>query len=322
MPNSPDGRRAPARGTPALLSRSDLPPAAKVAVAATSSLLPVVVVAVIVAVAASWLGWPMLEWAAIAVALAWFVCAGVAGGVTTGARGAAGGLAAGVSGAWALAAGVRLLGLSLLFIGGGLLVGAAIRWFWDRRQRDRERRLAALPDWSRDELGDVAAHLDPSYGRKPGPPVVGEYADSAVRLLAAVCRPLHGSTVLAGRPAVAVNGSRVAVLVPAAAAGGDLPPLPRLPRGATARVFVLREGTELDDRAIAEIPGAGAEVTGEEELSDEPAVTYLVASEPHELAAHLAAGTPPDGDATTGIAADLHSRVLRALGGYAGRGER
>lgn len=356
QPGRPSGRRPGPKPDPfsgpaisSLLARSDLPGAAKFAVAGATTLAIPAIIAVVVALVGAWLEWPLLQWTAIAVLLAWFLCASVAGGVIAGPRSFVGAFAAGVVGVWAWLSGAPFFGGSLLVIAAGLAVGAFVRWQWDRTQERREARLAALPNWERDELGDVADRLDPEFGRKPGPPIIGDYAGPAVRLLAAVCRPLHGSTVLAGSPAVAVNGSRVAVLLTGVelADAGSVPPLPRLPAGARARVFVLREGTELDAAVLSDAATSGApepsgdrEPSGAPEPSDDPAtrgdraelpalrgtgrggVTEVVASEPQELAAYLGAGTPPDGDATDGIAADLHSRVLRALDGYAGQGER
>lgn len=318
----PKNKSEPGSGTSvsALLARSDLPGAAKFALAGATALAIPAVIAVVIALVGLWLEWPLLQWVAVAVLFAWFSCTAVAGGVVTGARSWVGVVAAAVAGGWAWLSGAPFFGASLLVIAGGLVVGAFIRWRWDRGQERREARLAALPDWARDELGDVGKHLDPQFGRKPGPPVVGDFEGPAVRLLAAVCRPLHGSTVLAGGPAVAVNGSRVAVLL----TGGELadadsvPPLPRLPAGARARVFVLREGTELSDGGPHGDPASRAASP----VMGEGGVTEVVASEPQELAAFLGGGTPPDGDATDGIAADLHSRVLRALDDYPGQGER
>lgn len=320
-PSRPSGRstsRRIARGSfggsasAGLLARSDLPRAAKGAIAASQALGPAALIALVVGVAAAILGWPLVAWTAVIVLLAWAVSWGVFAGVAAGKWALLGALAAGVPGAWVMWSGLSgpgaagasvMLGLLLIGLAAGLVGGVAVRASWDRRQADLERRLAGLPDWARDELGPVADRLAPSFRRAPGPAVVGAHSDPAVRLLAAVCRPLPGATVLAGEPAIAVNGSRVAVVAwgPRLDRADEAPPLPPLPAGATARVFVLREGTELE-------AGSGA--------------TEIIATEPQELAAHLGAGTPPDGDACHGIAADLHARVLAALDGYPGWGER
>lgn len=331
--SSRSSSRGTARGsiTSTLLARSDLPRAAKGAIAASQALARPALVALVVGVIAAFLGWPLVAWTAVIVLLAWGVSWGVFAGVAAGKWALLGALAVGVPGAWAMWSGLSgpgaagasvMLGLLLVGLAAGLVGGVAVRASWDRRQADRERRLAALPDWARDELGRVADRLDPSFRRTPGPAVVGAHSDPAVRLLAAVCRPLPGATVLAGEPAIAVNGSRVAVVAwgPRLDRADEAPPLPPLPAGATARVFVLREGTELadelgplDDGPAPAAPGA---------VDDSGAVVEIVATEPQELAAHLGAGTPPDGDALHGIAADLHARVLAALDGYPGSGER
>ncbi|MFC3848681.1 hypothetical protein ACFORJ_00660 [Corynebacterium hansenii] len=324
--------------------RSDLPRAAKGAIAASQALGGAALIALVLGVVAVVVGWPLLAWTAMLVVLAWCLSWGVFAGVASGAWALAAAAAVGVPAVWAIVSGLSapgpaglpvLVGVPLAGLAAGLVGGAAVRVSWDRRQAERERRLAALPDWARDELGAAADDLDPEFRRDPGPAVVGSHSDPAVRLLAAVCRPLPGATVLAGEPAVAVNGSRVAVVAwgPRLDRADQAPPLPRLPEGATARVFVLREGTELGD---------GTELGGATELGDGPApapsaapgetgrtgeggtagAVEIIATEPQELAAHLGAGTPPDGDARHGIAADLHARVLRALDGYPGSGER
>ncbi|MFD5867447.1 hypothetical protein ACFWGD_02375 [Corynebacterium sp. NPDC060344] len=332
-PSRPESRtpsrstpRTPSRSTPrsaALLARSDLPRAAKGAIAAAQALGPAALVALVAGIVAVFLGWPLVAWTAVIVMLAWCVCWGVFAGVAAGKWALLAAIASAAPGAWALAAGLTgttapglpaMIGALLLGLAAGLVGGVAVRASWDRRQADRDRRLAALPDWARDELGDAADRLDPDFRRDPGPAIASNHSDPAVRLLAAVCRPLPGSTILAGEPAVAVNGSRVAVVAwgPRLDRADAAPPLPPLPEGATARVFVLREGTEL------------------ESLDDDPAREFggdtegidIIATEPQELAAHLGAGTPPDGDACHGIAADLHARVLDALDGYPGSGER
>lgn len=331
-PARPAGSRSarPSRSSD-LLARSDLPRAAKGAIAASQALGGAALVALVVGVVAAFLGWALLAWTAVIVLLAWCLSWGVFAGVAAGKWALLGAVVAGAQAAWAVAAGLSrpgeagglvMLGVPLLGLAVGLVGGVAVRASWDRRQADRERRLAALPDWARDELGPVADRLDPHFTRHPGPAVVGSHSDPAVRLLAAVCRPLPGSTVLAGEPAIAVNGSRVAVVAwgPRMDRADQAPPLPPLPEGATARVFVLREGTELapslDDGpapASSAAPGTTAGHAGAIEI---------IATEPQELAAHLGAGTPPDGDACHGIAADLHARVLDALDGYPGSGER
>lgn len=333
VPSSARQSRAAAGGSSSadLLARSDLPRAAKAAIAVSRALGRVALVALVVAVVAVAMGWAPVAWAAVIVLLAWCVSWGIFAGVAAGKWALVGAAAAAAQGTWAVAAGssaqggagaLVMIGVPVLGLAVGMVGGAAVRGSWDRRQAERERRLAALPDWARDELGAAADGLDPNATRPPGPAVIGSHSDPAVRLLAAVCRPLPGSTVLAGEPAIAVNGSRVAVVAwgPRLDRAVQAPPLPPLPPGVGARVFVVREGTELasslDDAppsTASTAPGGSAVLAG---------ATEIVATEPQELAAHLGAGTPPDGDACHGIAADLHARVLDALDGYCGVGER
>ncbi|WP_295625022.1 hypothetical protein [uncultured Corynebacterium sp.] len=295
--------------TTALLARSDAPRSVVVAAAVAREFATVAVVAVVVAVVAVLMGWAPVAWAGVVVAAAWVACCGVVAAVTMGPWSLAAAAAVGALGAWASTrdsgAVALLVGLPLLALAVGMVAGVVARLAWDRRQANRDRRLAALPDWERDELGVVADGLDPAFRRSPAPDVVGSRSDPAVRLARAVCRPLPGATVLAGEPTIAVNGSRVAVVARGERMDrmADAPPLPPLPAGVTARVFVLREGTELGSLG----PDGPIE---------------LVATEPHDLAAHLAAGTPPDGDALHGVAADLHARVLAALDDYPGESER
>ncbi|OFU52124.1 hypothetical protein [Corynebacterium sp. HMSC11E11] len=333
VPSSVRQSRAAAGGLSSadLLARSDLPRAAKAAIAVSRALGRVALVALVVAVVAVAMGWAPVAWAAVIVLLAWCVSWGIFAGVAAGKWALIGAVAAAAQGTWAVAAGssaqgevgaLVMIGVPVLGLAVGMVGGAAVRGSWDRRQTERERRLAALPDWARDELGAAADGLDPNATRPPGPAVIGSHSDPAVRLLAAVCRPLPGSTVLAGEPAIAVNGSRVAVVAwgPRLDRAVQAPPLPPLPAGVGARVFVVREGTELAsslDDAPASTPSAAP--AGSAVLSG---ATEIVATEPQELAAHLGAGTPPDGDACHGIAADLHARVLDALDGYSGVGER
>lgn len=232
-------------------------------------LLPVVVVVFMVALLTD-VPAPLI-WAAATIAAAWLVGVGV--------------LTAVALGAWVGVFGIMVAGLAvwvggptalvLAGLGVGLVAGAVVKLLLVRSAREREARIDALPEWNRDELGEVADLLSEDFERAGMSAVIGSRRDPAVELLEAVCRPLDGATVLAQDPAIAVYGSRVAVI-----GEGDLP---ELPRGAKVRRF-----------------------------DPDPIEVQLLA---HDLALHLSGGAPANGDAWRGRPAHLHHLTLQALSG-------
>ncbi|MBV7295051.1 hypothetical protein KRX51_03850 [Corynebacterium sp. TAE3-ERU12] len=182
--------------------------------------------------------------------------------------------------------------IPILLVGGaaaGAVAGAIARVQYNAAERRRQHRLAALPNWAADELGDARRELDPTYIRQGDQLVIGSHSDAAVTCLSAICRALPGATVVAGVPAIAVHGSRVAVLV---CPGTDPQPVPQLPDGAHIKVFLL-------DTGVVELPATDATVVTPEGCQP--------------LVAHLIAGAPPNGDALHGLAAHLHDRITWAL---------
>lgn len=302
---------------------------ARLAARATARLaVPAAFGAAVAGLDAAWwrTGWPTL---AAAVPLVCFAAGlGLVTVLAAGAGWALAGVAA-VAAGIALATVLPLAAAVLAGLGAGMIAGGAVRHRWRRRDAAREARLAALPDWTRDELGAAAADLDPGYRRDPAAaPAAAAAADPATALLAAVCRPLPGAEARAeapgsrGRAAVAVHGSRVAVLLrpepvgpaPAAAEGaageGPAGPPPlcldwldRLPRGARVALFLLDEGGAAAPRP-AELAGPAARA---------PAPVPVTAAAAQPLAAHLLAGAPAGSDALHGRAADLHDRIRAAL---------
>lgn len=203
--------------------------------------------------------------------------------------------------------------VSALSIAVGLAGGMIARLLLEHRSRVQRDRLAALPLWERDELGETAATLRPAYRRNVDPTDVS-LPHVTAKIVAAVCRPLPGSTVIVStnelRPVIAVYGSRVAVVygpgagsvTPRESSVSEAPEniiAQSLPEGAKYRVF------EVDG-------GLDAPSTGRIAVS---------VTEPHELAAFLGGGAPANGDAIVGRAAHIHQRVLVSLthnGLYAG----
>ncbi|WP_448851209.1 hypothetical protein [Corynebacterium sp. 335C] len=305
-----DGRRA-GGSVSRLLRRSDLSGPVAAAVAATLALtwtLPFAAAVVLLA------PWAPVRWAAGGLVALWLAGAGMISAVVLGAWSALLGVVLACGGIALLGqgAGPALAGGVLLALGAGVVAGGAVRFRMDRRERARRERLAALPDWERDELGGAAALYDPAARREAGAPAFApEGSGPAAGMLAAVCRPLPGAEVLPGArlpwlvdvpgAAVAVHGTRAALLLPPGPA--EVPPVPELPAGASLAVFVLDDGTSpVDPAAGVSAPGAGR-------------VRPVTPHDPGELAAFLLDGAPADGDALHGVAADVHVRLRRALAG-------
>lgn len=115
----------------------------------------------------------------------------------------------------ALIAPNRLVLVIAVAIAVGLGGGMIARLLLERKNRDQQARIDALPMWERDELGDVAETLRPAYRRDIDPTPV-QLPHATAKIVAAVCKPLAGSTVIVStnelRPVIAVYGSRVAVV--------------------------------------------------------------------------------------------------------------
>ena len=109
----------------------------------------------------------------------------------------------------------RLVLVIAVAIAVGLGGGMIARLLLERKNRDQQARIDALPMWERDELGDVAETLRPAYRRDIDPTPV-QLPHATAKIVAAVCKPLAGSTVIVStnelRPVIAVYGSRVAVV--------------------------------------------------------------------------------------------------------------
>lgn len=313
-----DRRRAPGTdrdrvATPLarLLRGSDLPRPVAATAAGTVALTWVLPFAVVLALL---LPAAPVRWAAGAVVALWLAGAGMVSALVLGTWSALAGVILACGGIALLGQGTgpALVGGVLLALGLGAVAGGAVRYRMDRREEDRRRRLDALPDWARDELGADASRYDPATRREaPAPAVAPEGSGPAAGMLAAVCRPLPGAEILPGArlpwldgvpgAAVAVHGTRAALLLPAGPA--ELPTPPRVPAGATLAAFVLDDGAGVADPVSAvEARGWGR-------------VTSVTPHDPGELAAFLLDGAPADGDALTGVAADVHLRLRAALSG-------
>lgn len=235
----------------------------------STALLPVSLVILLLGV---WVEVPVaLLYAAAVLATAWIAGVGVVTAVALGWWVAVIGIVVLGAGVWI----GSIIGLVMSGLGVGLVAGGVGKLLLERTARIREKRIEALPDWNRDELGAAAEHLSADFTRTQGSRIIGSRQDSVVDQLDAVCRPLPGATVLAQEPAIAVYGSRVAVV-----GDGELPPLPR---GVTVQTFTF-----------------------------DPVEVQATA---HDLAVHLSAGAPANGDALSGKAAHLHHLTLEALSG-------
>lgn len=221
----------------------------------------------------------------------------------------------------ALIAPNRLVLVLAVAIAVGLGGGMIARLLLERKNRDQQARIDALPMWERDELGDVAGTLRPAYRRDIDPTPV-QLPHATAKIVAAVCKPLAGSTVIVStnelRPVIAVYGSRVAVVYgPGAgvveeesgngevtdnageerALGSSASETPEeiiaqtLPQGAKTLVFEVADGFKGPAEGRIGVPPA----------------------EPHELALFLGGGAPANGDAINGRAAHIHHKILVSL---------
>ncbi|KAA0884020.1 hypothetical protein E7L51_04860 [Corynebacterium amycolatum] len=221
----------------------------------------------------------------------------------------------------ALIAPNRLVLVIAVAIAVGLGGGMIARLLLERKNRDQQARIDALPMWERDELGDVAETLRPAYRRDIDPTPV-QLPHATAKIVAAVCKPLAGSTVIVStnelRPVIAVYGSRVAVVYGPGAGvveeeGGD--------GEATDSAGEERElgssASETPEAIIAQTLPEGVK-TLVFEVADglkRPAEGRIgvTSAEPHELALFLGGGAPANGDAINGRAAHIHHKILVSL---------
>lgn len=223
----------------------------------------------------------------------------------------------------------RLVLVLAVAIAVGLGGGMIARLLLERKNRDQQARIDALPMWERDELGDVAETLRPAYRRDIDPTPV-QLPHATAKIVAAVCKPLAGSTVIVStnklRPVIAVYGSRVAVvyglgagvLAEEAGQGGAAD-------AAMGERALGSSASETPEAIIAQTLPDGAK-TLVFEVADglkRPAEGRIgvTSAEPHELALFLGGGAPANGDAINGRAAHIHHKILVSLahnGLYAG----
>ncbi|PKZ22854.1 hypothetical protein CYJ43_03495 [Corynebacterium amycolatum] len=221
----------------------------------------------------------------------------------------------------ALIAPNRLVLVIAVAIAVGLGGGMIARLLLERKNRDQQARIDALPMWERDELGDVAETLRPAYRRDIDPTPV-QLPHATAKIVAAVCKPLAGSTVIVStnelRPVIAVYGSRVAVVYGPGAGvveeeGGD----GEATDSAGEARALGSSASETPEAIIAQTLPEGAK-TLVFEVADglkRPAEGRIgvTSAEPHELALFLGGGAPANGDAINGRAAHIHHKILVSL---------
>lgn len=221
----------------------------------------------------------------------------------------------------ALIAPNRLVLVIAVAIAVGLGGGMIARLLLERKNRDQQARIDALPMWERDELGDVAETLRPAYRRDIDPTPV-QLPHATAKIVAAVCKPLAGSTVIVStnelRPVIAVYGSRVAVVYGPGAGvveeeGGD----GEVTDNAGEERALGSSASETPEEIIAQTLPEGAK-TLVFEVADglkRPAEGRIgvTSAEPHELALFLGGGAPANGDAINGRAAHIHHKILVSL---------
>lgn len=221
----------------------------------------------------------------------------------------------------ALIAPNRLVLVIAVAIAVGLGGGMIARLLLERKNRDQQARIDALPMWERDELGDVAETLRPAYRRDIDPTPV-QLPHATAKIVAAVCKPLAGSTVIVStnelRPVIAVYGSRVAVVYGPGAGvveedGGN----GEVTDNAGEERALGSSASETPEEIIAQTLPEGAK-TLVFEVADglkRPAEGRIgvTSAEPHELALFLGGGAPANGDAINGRAAHIHHKILVSL---------
>ena len=221
----------------------------------------------------------------------------------------------------ALIAPNRLVLVIAVAIAVGLGGGMIARLLLERKNRDQQARIDALPMWERDELGDVAETLRPAYRRDIDPTPV-QLPHATAKIVAAVCKPLAGSTVIVStnelRPVIAVYGSRVAVVYgPGAGVVEEEGGNGEATDSAGEERALRSSASETPEAIIAQTLPEGAK-TLVFEVADglkRPAEGRIgvTSAEPHELALFLGGGTPANGDAINGRAAHIHHKILVSL---------
>ncbi|MDK7110738.1 MULTISPECIES: hypothetical protein [Corynebacterium] len=221
----------------------------------------------------------------------------------------------------ALIAPNRLVLVIAVAIAVGLGGGMIARLLLERKNRDQQARIDALPMWERDELGDVAETLRPAYRRDIDPTPV-QLPHATAKIVAAVCKPLAGSTVIVStnelRPVIAVYGSRVAVVYgPGAGVVEEESGNGEVTDNAGEERALGSSASETPEEIIAQTLPEGAK-TLVFEVADglkRPAEGRIgvTSAEPHELALFLGGGTPANGDAINGRAAHIHHKILVSL---------
>lgn len=221
----------------------------------------------------------------------------------------------------ALIAPNRLVLVIAVAIAVGLGGGMIARLLLERKNRDQQARIDALPMWERDELGDVAETLRPAYRRDIDPTPV-QLPHATAKIVAAVCKPLAGSTVIVStnelRPVIAVYGSRVAVVYgPGAGVVEEESGNGEVTDNAGEERALGSLASETPEEIIAQTLPEGAK-TLVFEVADglkRPAEgrVGVTSAEPHELALFLGGGAPANGDAINGRAAHIHHKILVSL---------
>lgn len=221
----------------------------------------------------------------------------------------------------ALIAPNRLVLVIAVAIAVGLGGGMIARLLLERKNRDQQARIDALPMWERDELGDVAETLRPAYRRDIDPTPV-QLPHATAKIVAAVCKPLAGSTVIVStnelRPVIAVYGSRVAVVYgPGAGVVEEESGNGEVTDSAGEERALGSSASETPEEIIAQTLPEGAKTLVFEVADGLKRPTEgrvgVTSAEPHELALFLGGGAPANGDAINGRAAHIHHKILVSL---------
>lgn len=221
----------------------------------------------------------------------------------------------------ALIAPNRLVLVIAVAIAVGLGGGMIARLLLERKNRDQQARIDALPMWERDELGDVAETLRPAYRRDVDPTPV-QLPHATAKIVAAVCKPLAGSTVIVStnelRPVIAVYGSRVAVVYgPGAGVVEEEGGNGEATDSAGEERALGSSASETPEEIIAQTLPEGAKTLVFEVADGLKRPTEgrvgVTSAEPHELALFLGGGAPANGDAINGRAAHIHHKILVSL---------